>query len=386
MILTLDMVTRPVTALAAIAALGLTPAATSVARADTGPGPADWHIAAIDDGPGSSSLHDVVAVGPNDAWAFGGERREPEGPVAPLARRWDGRSWTTVALPSGLQRVIWAADASGPRNVWAFGGGDPAAGNSYALRWDGRRWRVTGRWPAGQIIFDAEVIGPRDVWAFGGYGTGEGIGTWHFDGRRWTRADPPAGALAKASAVASDDVWAVGASLDHMWGDLLTRWDGRRWNEVVVPGLPHEEDHHVGFRDVHAASARDVWIVGEETRADGDVSTVSPLLMHFDGRTWQRVEPSPQSRAQLFSAVMPDGRGGIWVRPDYQGPSDNPDLLHYGHGRWSEVRLPKDGGEGGVSDLAAVPRAAVTWAVGGLSSSGTDDSHAAIWEGGTPPR
>ncbi|GAA2084767.1 hypothetical protein [Actinomadura alba] len=375
----LGTVTRPVAAFAAVTALGALIGISPMARAEAEPGTTEWRIAAIDE----SRLGDVVAIGPDDAWAFGGTY---DGRFAPVARHWNGRKWTTAELPSGLERVISVADASGPRNVWAFGGGD-SAGEAYALRWDGHRWRVTKRWPAGQHIADAEVIGPRDVWVFGDGRIGESVGTWHFDGRRWTRVETPAWGLQEASAVASDDVWAVGFGPEHPWGDLLARWDGRTWSEVTVPGLPREDDHYVGFNGIHATSSRDVWIVGHETRVDGESYTSSPLVLRFDGATWRRVEPSVGTEPQGLLDVTPDGRGGVWLRPEYWEQNGNPDLLHFGQGRWTEVRLPRpQGGEVYVSDVTAVPRSAFTWAVGRVSSPEAGDSGGVIWVNGGRPR
>jgi len=377
--MSLGTFTRPVAGFAAaVVAVGVVTGVSPVAQAEAEPGTTEWRIAAIDESPGEGMLVDVLALGPKDAWAFGGTL-QPNGPYAPLARHWNGRKWTTAALPSGLERMISEADASGPRNVWAFAGGD-SAGEAYALRWDGHRWRVTRRWPAGQYIADAEVIGPRDVWVFGNGRIGESIGTWHFDGRRWTRVETPGWGLMEASAVASDDVWAVGFGPEHPYGDLLARWDGRTWSEVTVPGLPREDDHYVEFRNVHASSSRDVWIVGQETRVDGESYTSSPLVLHFDGTTWRRIEPSVGTEPQGLLEVTPDGRGGVWLRPEYWEPSGTPDLLHFGQGRWTEVRLPRpQGGEGDVYDVTAVPRAAFTWAVGRVSSPETGNSRGAIW-------
>jgi hypothetical protein len=377
--------TARLTTFTGIAALGIVTGAAPAARADTGSTPAEWHIAEVGEGARYGWLADVVALGPRNAWAFGAAWHD-EGPFTPIAHRWNGRSWKAVRLPAGLERGINIADASGPRDVWAFGGGD-MPGDAYALRWDGRTWRVAGRWPGRAYMADAEVIGPRDVWVFGNSRIGESIGTWHYDGRRWTRVDPPLGSLEKASAVASDDIWAIGVSAVHWSGDLLARWDGRTWNEVTIPGLPREDDHNVLFRDIYAASSQDVWIVGSEQRTDGETQTYSPLVLHFDGNGWQRIDPAPDPGAVELVTVTSDGRGGVWIRPVSPEPQNGSQLLHYGKGRWTEIR-PESPDNRAVDayDATAVPRSSSAWSVGRVFSVETGQSDWAIWRNGPFPR
>ncbi|MFL6051876.1 MAG: hypothetical protein ACJ72W_03005 [Actinoallomurus sp.] len=59
----------------------------------------------------------VLATGPANAAgvrrvAHDGRRRP-----APLARHWDGASWTEAALPAGLERSVTVARATGPRDA-----------------------------------------------------------------------------------------------------------------------------------------------------------------------------------------------------------------------------------------------------------------------------
>ncbi|GLW63404.1 hypothetical protein Arub01_16480 [Actinomadura rubrobrunea] len=370
-----------ISALGGIAAVAIT---VGAAPAGAATGPTDWRLAAFGAEDPNVALTDVVALGRRDAWAFGMAFTSDRGPE-PVARRWNGRSWTAVALPSGLNRGISAADASSSRNVWAFGGGDPAGGEAFALRWDGRRWQVAGRWPGGTYIADTEVLGPRDVWLFGDGYIGESIGTWHFDGRTWSRVETPVGHLQEASAVASDDIWAIGGSPVHLYGDLLARWDGRTWTEVSVPGPPNTDDHWVRFSGIHAESSRDVWIVGEEYRQDGDSGTYAPFMLHFDGRAWQRIVPPSHPLPYGFLDVTSDGRGGVWVIPAL--PDEPAELLHYRDGRWTVTQLEQPNGQRAtVSDVTAVPRARFAWAVGYINASETGEPGWGIWANGPAPR
>lgn len=369
--------TRRLSTLGGIAALAVI-AGTAPATADTDLDV--WPIAAVGD-EANSNLLDVVAIGPRNAWAFG-ESRSSEGPD-PLAVRWNGRSWTTVTMPTGLGKGISFADASSPRNVWAFGGGDPAFGDAYALRWDGKAWSVAHHWPSYTWLTDAEVLGPRDVWVFGFHPNDLDHKSWRYDGRRWAEVPTPVGSLKEASAVAADDIWAVGRHPEGRAHDLLARWDGRTWTEVDVPGLPHEGDHMVFFDRVHAVSSREVWVFGREYRQDGDKDTYGFLLLHFDGDGWQKIDPPPAPRMYGVYDVASDGEGGVWVLPSI---GDTPELLHYRNGQWavSQVDLP-GGPNGTVRAIAGVPHRRSAWAVGSTPVlSGTWNW--TIWSNGISPR
>jgi hypothetical protein len=363
-----------------IAALGLTTGVAPAIAADAG----TWRIAYAGNRPtGYDALNTVVATGPADAWAFGGTR-SADG-RAPGARHWNGRSWSETALPAGLGHTITTAGATGPRNVWAFAGGDEE-GDSYAIRWDGRRWKVAQRWPGGTMVSDSAVLSARDVWVFGSAHVAPSVGTWHYDGRSWQRFEIPFGNLSSASAVASDDIWAVGS--DNFGIDnVVARWDGHTWTQLEVPGLPHEENHFPELRGIYAASPQDVWIVGDEYQSDGDDWSYTPLTLHFDGHTWQRLAAPPSAGQGDLVDVAPDGRGGVWVTPGVTEPYDTPELLHYADGQWTEVRPQRpDGKVLQVHDVTTVPHSGSTWAVGTVFPPGGNTSDGAVWVNGPLPR
>lgn len=359
----------------ATAVLGLTIGVAPSATADT----TDFRISQLSTAPGYDWLSQVVATGPKKAWAFG----ETLSGQAPTARRWNGTAWKTVALPSGLTRGITIAEASGPKNVWAFGGGDEA-GDAYALRWNGSTWSVAQRWPDGEMLSDAAVLGRNDVWVFGNSHIGPGVGTWHYNGSTWTQVDTGDIGIRKASAVAPDDIWAVGTNDTGEADDLVSHWNGTTWNAVEIPVLP--AGHTTQLNGIYAASSQDVWIVGDESHQAGDDATYTPLALHFDGTTWQRVDP-PAADATILTDVSPDGRGGLWVIPETFEPYQAPELLGFSGGQWSTVRPERpDGQTVWIHDVASVPRSGATWAVGEAFPPDRRTSDAAIWVNGSLPR
>lgn len=255
--------------------------------------------------------------------------------------------------------------------------------SAYALRWNGHRWNVAKTWPGYDILSDAAVLSARDVWVFGGSRIGPGTGTWHYDGRSWNQVETPVGLLGRASAVASGDIWAVGT--DHNGYDLVARWNGHEWTHVEVPGLPQEETRYAMLNGIHATSSHDVWVVGYEYQNNGDDWSDTPLALHFDGHDWKRLDPPGQG---ILKDVTSDGRGGVWAIPLTMDPYDAPELLHFAHGRWTQIRPPRPDGQAvQVHDVAPVPSSTSTWAVGQEFPPGDQEpSDSVIWANGPLPR
>lgn len=362
-------------------AAGIAPTATAGAAPGAATDAAGFRLTEVGSTPGYDWLTQMVATRRTNAWAFG-ETASLWGSFGPIARRWNGRSWFDVALPAGLDRGISLARASGPRDVWAFGGGDEG-GQAYALRWDGHRWSVVRQWPEDELVTDAAVLGPRDVWVFGTSHIGPGIGTWHFDGLAWTRFETPPVFISQASAVSPDDIWAIGISENGDADDLLTRWNGTAWTPVEIPGIPRQADHHLRFGGIYAASSHNVWIIGGEILSDGEGSTETPFALHFNGHAWRRIDP-PGTGIDTVSRISPDGRGGIWVVPTSTGEySHTPWLLHYAHRRWARVPLQlPDGRLARVHQVTAVPHSRTTWAAGEVFPGDRSTTDAAIWRHG----
>lgn len=209
--------------------------------------------------------------------------------------------WKLVADQSSVTygKVI----ATGERDAWAFGWDIlgiaawlPMADGPHrptAFHWDGDRWTKSDFPVERGDVGPVAASGPSNVWALAGGSV------LHWDGRAWTivRQAPD---TAWALAVIGDDVWIFG---DHKaW-----HYDGAIWSESGV-----------SFRTlrVSARSASDIWALD----ADG------PLVHHFDGRTWTRVDLSahlpkapppsddvpPGPLSPRLSAITADP-SGIWI-------------------------------------------------------------------------
>ena len=137
-------------------------------------------------------------------------------------------------------------------------------------------------------------VSPTDIWAVGFQNTSTGVVaplTENFNGTSWSvvAAPTPAGSsvaeFTSVSAVASNNVWAVGFSLsvvnnENVSTPLVEHYNGTSWSIQTTPATGGK------LNAVTAVSATDVWAVGGTGSAD--------LIENFNGTTWSIVQaPSP---------------------------------------------------------------------------------------------
>ena len=100
--------------------------------------------------------------------------------------------------------------------------------------------------------------------------------------------------LNAASALASNDVWTVGyyRDSDFIQHTLVEHWNGTAWTVVPSPNVGISNNQLYG---VSALAANDVWAVGEFLDSDLDVEQT--LVEHWDGTAWSVV---PQLKPQRY--------------------------------------------------------------------------------------
>jgi hypothetical protein len=138
------------------------------------------------------------------------------------------------------------------------------------------------------------------------------------------------------SALAPDDVWAVGTDGDPNIGypplPVVEHWDGQGWQLIPTPSLRRGG----GLSGVVALSARNVWVVGET----GDDA---PLAERWDGRVWHVVRMAEIGGYGELSAVDGVAADDVWAVGDAGGESINTiDALakHWIGGHWETVDTP----------------------------------------------
>ncbi|HEV2375972.1 MAG TPA: hypothetical protein VGS19_27865 [Streptosporangiaceae bacterium] len=312
-----------VTCAAALGSAGGASAATRLAGASHPATVARWQVIKTVHSNDMPAFTAMAVTGMHNAWAFASTSAKT------AAWRMEGTAWREVAFPGRSGDQVLAAGASAPDNVWAFA--SLRQGSGRALHWDGTRWSVVRQFS--KTIGNGLVLGPRDVWVFGEpYVPGNGLGTWHYDGKTWTRYKN-AGALTAASALSPSSIWAVGDK-------TAAHWDGSRWSLTSLAKIlpPDSLVCHSQVTAVYAASPGDVWAAG--MGGCDNLGRAPFVLLHFNGTAWQRVA-SVSSYGEPYQ-VVPDGSGGLWI-PVITGFPGTFSMLHYSGGHLGQVPLPLPG-------------------------------------------
>lgn len=326
-----------------------------------------WQITKIVGDPaGFTSFTDVAASSPGNAWAGGSIC--PANCTAPTAsvERWNGRHWTTFALPAA--RASDPSDAvvgtSSAANTWIF---------TFDANYTGYALHVT---PGGVTqdvlpgtgnvsIGSAAVFGANNAWAFGTIGN-VNLAEYssyvaHYNGTAWTQLPTPPVVPASTSALSARDLWILGPT-SLAPGTVTTyqaaRWTGAGWATVTLPdavqlGISPNTLNPTG---ILALSKDNVWVTANQAGSFGLAGTV--VLLHWNGRRWSSV-PTPPAFAvgQFDFDITSDGHGGFLVSGYSSANFTQNYLFHYNRGHWSRQLTPVPPGDTGVQfgGLALIP-------------------------------
>jgi hypothetical protein len=236
-------------------------------------------------------LYSVVARGPNDVWAVGTENYPGRG----LIEHWDGTAWTATYLRfAALLRGIAAA---GPRQIWAvgqrYGRANPFGDTTLTLRFNGSTW--------------SRIPSPNAL-------------TGNSNDQNW---------LTSVSAVAANDVWAVGRDGNHdgvpLDRTLIKHWDGARWTIVPNPD-PGGSSQDNDLWGVAAVATGDVWAVGG-VGSFLNPGASSPLALHWDGSSWTQVSVPAPTVGELVGAAAEPGGAGVSATGDTIKPAQPTDYV-----------------------------------------------------------
>jgi hypothetical protein len=298
-------------------------------------------------------VNDIAAVGASDVWAVGAEgiSEEPLSYGIPILAHWDGTRWTRVtprALPLRYGEMFQISAVSAGE-IWATGRLGRTAGEQNGqcvLRYDGRAWHpvpVTGL-PSIGLLLPAAVRGR----AWLAVAQSPSVAT--YTGNRWrTTSLGESVRIIAITARTRDDAWVVG---DRLGRPYAAHWDGVRWTAVSPPTAARG----AVLTDVHAVSATEVWATGTEYGVN------RPVLLRWDGRTWQR-SAVPLERGSLDAVTAAPG-GGIWTAGQDLNRRDRPVLLRWESRGWTKVYGPVPSGTTYVSIGALAHADGTVWLAG----------------------
>ncbi len=258
--------------------------------------------------------------------------------------RWTISHHRPVELPKGAPDSPDIVKRFARDDIWVF---SVSHGGLKAARWDGKRWlKSTPPLPEDLQIEDVAGTDSDDIW-ISGWSTRLGApgdqtspdGTLvHWDGDRWERI-PVAANTINLAAVARNDVWAL------FDGEIM-HWDGRTWTPASTPEVPMPdsldgEGPGSLLTDITALAADDVWAVGAVATyfcCDQRVYH-RDVVMHWNGHVWNLFDLG--LRGLDLRQAIPDGHGGVWIATWHDGEPWAPIMIHYRGGRWSKSTLPR---------------------------------------------
>jgi hypothetical protein len=333
-------------------------------------------------------LTGVTALSASEAWAVG-YAYDANSQQSVITQHWGGASWSAVTSPnpgtaqecgdtSYAGNALASVDAISASDVWAVGHiCGPGTSRTLAIHWDGNGWSVVPS-PNKSLLDDSELsavsaVASNDIWAVGNYQVAFQY-QWetfieHWDGTAWSivPSPNPSGSqvtyLTGVSALSANDVWAVGYSHGGA-RPLIEHWDGANWNIVAAP-YPAGSDFN-GLYGVKAISPNDVWAVGYQN-VNNAGQAGQGLILHWDGNSWKAIESPIAGYATILLGVTANSSqdvnavGYIQTRNvQYKAVTE-----HWNGTRWTVVKAAIPGRVGQLWGAAAA--AGSTWAVGAYS-------------------
>lgn len=310
-------------------------------------------IRSVFPGGGNAGFSAVSALSANDVWASGSvfvDSTDRGG----LVEHWNGKRWALLPSPSGEDLNLSALSAVADDDVWAAGS---SSAGGVIQHWDGSKWAESGSPEVNRKPQSVAAIDGSDAWTVGLDVGAYAAYSEHWDGSSWQDVAVPVptgsllSALISVNALAPDDVWAVGASIDSSGETraLTEHWDGSAWS--LVDTL---DQANCGFNGVSGTASDDVWAVGTCATADGWAT----LTAHWNGSTWKQVK-SPNNKAQAVNqfwgvtAIAPDD---VWAAGDSPNTDANTDsvlLAHWNGSKWKLVKAPNPRPQGALAAYAA---------------------------------
>jgi hypothetical protein len=152
------------------------------------------------------------------------------------------------------------------------------------------------------------------------------------------------GTLVGVAAISARYAWAVGyEQVGSTLRPLIVHWNGRTWRQVASPDPPGNDT----LSGVAATSPASAWAVRE--------SGNRTMILHWNGRKWRQVRSPARGNLAAVAATSADNAWAV-------GLGGNHMVLEHWNGRsWRQARSPV--GTGGLFGVTATS-AASAWAVG----------------------
>jgi hypothetical protein len=281
-----------------------------------------------------------------NAWAVG---FDTSGSAAnqTLIEHWDGSAWKVLPSPDpgSIDNVLYGVRAVSSTSIWAVGNYADAAGDkTLVLHWNGTAWKQVPS-PGLGDLFAVDAVSAHDAWAVGETANQTHNQTLilHRNGTKWKQALSPNARsgdfLTGVAATSTSSAWAAGADGTSRGPQtLVLRWNGTKWKRVASPS-PGTSNELFGIGATSAASA---WAVG----TSGNSARRQTLILRWNGRKWARVtSPSAGAPDNVLNGVTVTSASNAWAVGDSFGanPESKTLILHWNGRTWQRVASPDTG-------------------------------------------
>ena len=265
--------------------------------------------------PGSQEnlLRSVATISPTDVWAVGGQRDVGDSDERPLVEHWDGTSWSIVDQPADKGRA-YSVGASGPDDVWVVGD-LPISEHWDGTTWTDTTLELPEVTPPYRVTlmlpYDVVALSAHNAWLIGIYDAQNGTGGYerkilaeHWDGTAWHVVSVPQGTTwvypFEIRASSAHDIWAVGAT-EFRERAFIAHYDGHAWTSTTQSLY---EGQSALLTGVSAIAPDDVWAVGYHGNNKHGIDKYYPFAEHWDGSQWTVDESvDPHADTAYLSAV-----------------------------------------------------------------------------------
>jgi hypothetical protein len=266
--------------------------------------------------------------------------------------------WATVASPNLTSGGLSAVAEVSATDIWTVGNYLDTNNSNQPLteHWDGNSWTMIPNPGSNGFLRGVTALASNDVWAVGQYYTNGAYQTLieNWNGSSWNIIPSPNNSarnnyLYSISGVFQNDIWAVGQYIPDAGGadqPLIEHWDGTSWTIVSSPDVGSGNDS--SLESISYLLPNDIWAVGFTT--NGYPNFVwTPLTEHYDGTSWHIV-PSPTvnpANPWRLEGVMMFSSNNVWaVGAVYNNPPSSPvpDLIeHWDGNSWTIIQSPTVG-------------------------------------------
>jgi hypothetical protein len=347
-------------AAAFVLALGMPPASASPVSPLPSP---SWRALPLPDLGGG--LNNLSALGPSSAWAVGAGVPNNDA----ILLHWNGRVWSsgpTTGIPAGV--TLQGVDARSDRDILVTGF-DTSTGNRVVFRFNGSSWSLLPLPSAadtGFASFDASFGPGGQIWGAGSVG---GLPAFFKLTPAGWKTYPTGvtvrGIVERPLFVAPDDAWSIGITGlgTPSFSPLLLHFNGRTWSQVNAPPLPPTAVSAT-LSGIVAAPGGRLWLSGNWQPCPFFSSCAStPFVARGRPGKWKSV-PLP-SGVTTIAGLSPDRAGRPQWMTATTSDSSSSFYLHFGGGAWTLVPGVTIAGQFSPRlTVVHIPGTNATWAVG----------------------